>query len=321
VTQGLAGILACGGRHFPEILEGDDVPIFATAGSLDFNYGEMHLLDEFLEAQGNPHRLAIFEGPHSWMPPELAREAVEWFELVAMQRGERSVDTELVGTLLARDMEAAKLLVDEGRDYDAAQRYREIEQTYEGLGVSTNAGSRARAIEVEANYREQAKTIKKTRNFERRCDERVSVGLYALRNSEIPQPVALLAQRFQIKQLQREGEQKDAKGLAAQRCLNSLYTGVSFYVPRDTAGEGRFAHAATAYELAVMIRDDNPVIWYNLACMRALLGRDEAAMEALERAFETGFNRFELIATDQDLDGVRDREDFKRLVASAEQNE
>ncbi len=314
-TQGLAGILACGGRHFPEILEGDDVPIFATAGSLDFNYREMHLLDEFLEAQGNPHRLAIFEGSHSWMSPELAREAIEWFELVAMQRGERSVDAELVGTLLAKDLEAAKLLVDEGRDYDAARRYREIDQTYGGLGVPTNAGSRARKIEAEATYRDQAKTMKKIRNFERHCDERVSIGLYALRSSEIPQPVAQLAQRFQIKQLQHEGEQKDARGLAAQRCLNALYSGVSFYLPRDTAGEGRYAHAATSYELAVMIRDDNPVVWYNLACMRALLGHDEAAMEAHERAFETGFNQFELMATDQDLDGLRDREDFKRLVA------
>ena len=63
------------------------MPIFSIAGDTDFNYHEMHDVNAFLAEQGNPHRLVIFEGPHSWMPPSLGSEAVGWFELLAMKSG------------------------------------------------------------------------------------------------------------------------------------------------------------------------------------------------------------------------------------------
>ena len=315
-TRKVAGIIACGGRHFPDMLEGNDVPIFASAGDHDFNYLEMHRLDEFLAKQGNPHRLAIFEGTHSWMTPSLAREAVEWLEIVAMQRGLRETDSELANSLLAADMAAAEALVADERELDAARRFREIQQTYDGLADSAAARDRAEKIEASDGFRKQAKAIKRSTGFESRCDEDVRDALSRLRNAEIPPPVTQLARQMRIDELLLRSEQPDAMGLAAQRCLSSLYTGVSFYIPRDTAAEHRYAHAATAYELAVMIREDNPVIWYNLACMRARLNREDAAMEALEHALESGFNRTELLASDEDLDSLRDRNDFKTLLAS-----
>ena len=65
-TGELAGILACGGRYFPEYLEDNDVPIFSTAGLFDFNYREMHELDDFLAKKGNLHRIVVFDArqPH-----------------------------------------------------------------------------------------------------------------------------------------------------------------------------------------------------------------------------------------------------------------
>ena len=62
------------------------------------------------------------------------------------------------------------------------------------------------------------------------------------------------------------------EGLAAQRCLNRLYLAVSFYLPLDDL-PGRYAQVAVSYELSLMIRDDNAVVWYNLACVRARLGQ------------------------------------------------
>ena len=102
----------------------------------------------------------------------------------------------------------------------------------------------------------------------------------------------------------------------AQRCLNALYTGVSFYVPRDTMAERRYAHAETAYELAVLVRGDDPVVWYNLACARAHLGQEKSAVEALANSLKYGFNRYELLETDTDLDPLRGRDDFKALLAT-----
>ena len=93
-TGELAGILACGSRHFPDSLKEVNAPIFSTAGDTDFNYHEMHAVDAFLAKQGKPHRLRIFEGGHSWMTREVALDAIEWFELLAMRSELRDRDPE-----------------------------------------------------------------------------------------------------------------------------------------------------------------------------------------------------------------------------------
>ena len=313
-----AGIIACGGRFFPEHLEGNDVPIFATAGNLDFNFREMHLLDEFLAEQGNPHRLVIFDGTHSWMPSSVAFDAVVWLELIAMQRGLRATDAAMVRAQFGTDMAEAEGFADAGRMLEAARRYREIDQTYRGLIDPSAAHDRAAAIEASAEYRSQSKTMKKTLSFERRCNENINSGLVKLRESDVPPPVPQLARELGIDDLQHRAERADEMGQAAQRCLNGLYTGVAFYVPRDTAAQHRYAHAATAYEVALIIREENPVVWYNLACMRAQLGHGNAAMEALQHALDLGFDQTALLASDSDLDSLRDRDDFKALLSSVE---
>jgi poly(3-hydroxybutyrate) depolymerase len=74
-------------------------PIFATAGTEDFNHLEMRQLDRALTS---PHRLAIFDGGHLWLSSELAIEAVEWMELQAMKTGLRPRDEGKIDQIFAR---------------------------------------------------------------------------------------------------------------------------------------------------------------------------------------------------------------------------
>jgi tetratricopeptide (TPR) repeat protein len=103
--------------------------------------------------------------------------------------------------------------------------------------------------------------------------------------------------------------------VTARRALNSLTTGLSFYLPRDFMAAGQYDRLAASLELALQVRDDNSVWWYNLACARARLGHEESAMEALGQALDLGLSRPDLLATDPDLDTLRDRGDFKTLLA------
>jgi len=74
-------------------------PIFATAGTEDFNYLEMRLLDRKLSS---PHYLAIFEGGHALPPDAVALEAIEWMELQAMKSGRRARDEALIDRLIEK---------------------------------------------------------------------------------------------------------------------------------------------------------------------------------------------------------------------------
>ena len=70
--------------------------IFGTAGTEDFNYLEMRLLDRKLTT---PHRLAVFNGGHTLPPDDVALEAIDWLELQAMKSGRRPKDDAVVGRL------------------------------------------------------------------------------------------------------------------------------------------------------------------------------------------------------------------------------
>ena len=316
-TGEVAGIIGCGGLSSVNQLADNKVSFFSTAGTTDFNFSEMHRLDEFLAEQGNPHRLVIFEGPHTWMPPEVASEAVEWMELIGMRQGTRNRDQGLIDRLYAKDLEQARALAADGHAVAAARRLREMERSYHGLHDISEAVVAADRIEAGDDYHLQQKRAKRIRGFEDKCLERRNTELTLLRDSDVPPPTAQLAGNLHIMNLKRTARESDEQGLAAQRCLNSLYSSLSFYLPLDDLPKQRFAQVAVSYELANMIRDDNPVVWYNLACVRAHLGQKTAAVEALAKSLELGFNNFELLRTDTDLDPLRNRDDFKALVEPA----
>jgi phospholipase/carboxylesterase len=58
-------------------------------------------------------------------------------------------------------------------------------------------------------------------------------------------------------------------------------------------------------ELARMV-PDRPLVQYNLACVLALSGDDEAALDWLGRAAASGFSRLTFLESDSDLDSLRD---------------
>ena len=80
-------------------------PCFGTAGTDDFNYLEMRQLDEELSS---PHRIVVFVGGHTWLPPDLAMQAVEWMEIQAMKSERAARDEKLLQKVFdARSAEVA----------------------------------------------------------------------------------------------------------------------------------------------------------------------------------------------------------------------
>ena len=90
----LTGVFASSAGFPPgEFRESVAFPIFATAGTDDFNYLEVLNLDRTLRS---PHRVVVFEGGHTWLSSDAATEAVEWMELQAMTSGIRPRDRTLI---------------------------------------------------------------------------------------------------------------------------------------------------------------------------------------------------------------------------------
>jgi dienelactone hydrolase len=99
-NETIAGVIASsGGYPDSEPRASVTFALFATAGTDDFNYIEMRLLDRKLKT---PHRLVIFEGGHTLPPDAVAMDAIEWMELQAMKTGRRARDEALIDRLLEK---------------------------------------------------------------------------------------------------------------------------------------------------------------------------------------------------------------------------
>ena len=104
----VAGVLASSAGFPPgEVRDSVPFPVFATAGTDDFNYLEVRALDRALKG---PRRVVIFEGGHTWLPVEAATEGIEWLELQGMASGVRPRNQPLIDDLFARRVARAEAL-------------------------------------------------------------------------------------------------------------------------------------------------------------------------------------------------------------------
>ncbi len=65
------------------------------------------------------------------------------------------------------------------------------------------------------------------------------------------------------------------------------------------------------------LREDDPVVHYNLACSYALVGEKEAALAALRMAVSLGYDDWKHLIKDPDLKSLHDEAAFKALLRDA----
>ena len=113
-----------------------------------------------------------------------------------------------------------------------------------------------------------------------------------------------------------QAAQRQAVQLADERLKlvpddeRALYLGASCLSSLGDSGRAReWAKRAVAME------PDDSAVLYNVACVYALLGLHDSAIDCLERAIQNGFGHWDWIAHDSDLDPLRAHPRFQALAA------
>ena len=137
----IAGVIASS-AGFPDSQSRAAVPfaVFGTAGTEDFNYIEMRLLDRNLTS---PHHLAVFSGGHTLPPDAVALEAIEWMELQAMKSGRRTRDDPLVGRLFEKRQ---RLIAASASAPDSVHLLEALVSDFKGLRDVSAEAARARDL-------------------------------------------------------------------------------------------------------------------------------------------------------------------------------
>jgi hypothetical protein len=139
----IAGVLASSGGYSTEFHKSERFPFFGSAGTEDFNYSEMRIVDSLMTS---PHRVEVFEGGHTWLPVEMATSGVEWMEIQAIRSGLRPRDETLVGEIFSKRVARANA------QPGGLARMRELKQIasdFEGLRDVATIVKSAAALETQ----------------------------------------------------------------------------------------------------------------------------------------------------------------------------
>jgi predicted esterase len=139
-SKQIAGVFASSAGFPDEFIARLPFAVFGSAGTDDFNHMEMYQLDRRMTSA---HRVLYFEGGHTWLPAEMAMEAVEWMELQAMKSGLRPRDAALLSAWFAERAERIDALQDNAETLRALIH---IIADFEGLEDVSKLADRARRL-------------------------------------------------------------------------------------------------------------------------------------------------------------------------------
>jgi dienelactone hydrolase len=319
-----AGVIA-GGAGFP--LGTGEVPTkdlpfvyFGVVGIRDFNFSEMKELDRTLGDLGIVHHLEVFSGGHSWMPPEVAQESIEWMEIQAMKAGTREKDPGLIDSLFESRIRQAQELEKAGDLAGAYHRDEWCQADFEGLRDVAEVG---RKVAQMKNSKGVAKALKREANRERRIAslEGDFWGRYQKRMDALDSgrgrwmDVRLLIQqaRALLPKSQDAGGLKD-EHIAAERFVVGLMV-LNYQKAQDALAAKDFSRARENLSIAVQCEPESGFMYFQLARACVLSNHSKEALEALQKSFEKGYAGLKGIEKDPDFEALRDTREFQELLA------
>jgi predicted esterase len=216
-SKDIAGVIASSaGYPDSRVRKTLPFPLFATAGTDDFNHLEMRRLDRELSTT---HRLVIFPGGHVWLSSDLALQAVEWMELQSMKAGLKARNAAEIDRMFASRIASVDLTKG---DVETFRAVRALAEDFQGLrDVSTLA---ARATELGRDARVRA-ALQSERDEDRREENMLrEIASMAARLTSADRPAALNQLRQQWRDLsgQAKNPADSTQRRLARRVLSAL---------------------------------------------------------------------------------------------------
>lgn len=309
----LAGIIASGGPDLPDVKVPGSTAWFGAVGRADFNYLPVRETARRFERAGARVRLEHFDGPHRWLPTELASRAIGWFEAVAMGRTLRGTDTALLEELARHELAQAEREIAAGWLTDAARTLTAAARDYTGTVSAAAAARRLKELSADPRFGRVVRLEKSTEDDERRHLDRVLPAL-----QQVSHPgggsTSDLMREMQLDDLVKAAAETGYRGASAGRTLETIFVQVSFYVWRELEKKGLWSRAAVSLELALAIHADRPRLWVDLAAARAMQRQTQPALEALKRAADLGYAPLPALASDPRFTHLDGNPAFTQLV-------
>lgn len=313
----LAGVIACGAGLPPgvDLPPAETADWFLTAGTLDFNYNEIIRLTDTLDARHAATNLAFFPGPHNWMSPAVAEQALAWMHLRAMIRGTTPVDKNFVESEFSRQVSAARSLQQSGGVLAAFRAYRQIISDFRSLLDVKEIQAQQEALAASDELRRARKNEQALLELQDKTGARIVAIVNAIANKEKLSGVLYQQLESLMKEIRhdREATQESARRDALGRGMAG-----AFAYARESGSDNMLKQdyllARDFFKAAAIIRPDAFWPHYLVAQAAARLGESKLALEELGKAVDLGLKDPQLLGSPE-FDKLRENETFKQLSA------
>jgi len=116
------------------------------------------------------------------------------------------------------------------------------------------------------------------------------------------------------RQLDEIGDDFQVRVLEAALKSDSENFNVLFELGNAYTRAGRYEAGLDIDRKLILLKPENPIVHYNLACSLALLQRTDEALDELEVSFKLGYREYNHIISDPDIESLRDDKRFAELV-------
>ena len=317
----IAGVIACSaGLPSGAATPGPEVTDwFLTAGTTDFNYPEQLHLKEALEARNVASRLVIFDGPHNWIPKELADPALAWLQLRAMVKGLVPMDKEFVDAQFKSRLAEAQGEQKSGDVLAATRAYREIVQDFGKFRDVKEQESLARSLAASEETRKAKKAEKEELKVQDETSQKIGNMVAGIAQGSDARAGFVVALQSAVNDAEREQRKASSPGLkhAIARGIASAFafaveSGQQSMLKKD------YLSARDMFQACEAIQPDSAWASYLVATAQAELGDKKQAIAELKKSMEKGMANPKAL-DDNAFDRIRDEEGFKEVAGKLAQ--
>jgi dienelactone hydrolase len=313
----IAGVIACGAG----LPQGASMPSpevadwFLAAGTTDFNYPEQLHLKEALDARNAANRLVIFDGPHGWMPPELAGRALAWLQLRAMVKGLAATDKEFAGREFDARVAQAQSAQKNGDILTALRAYHEISNDFRGFRDVKEIDAIAGALAGSEDFRKAKKAEKAALELQDEVASKLGNLVAGINQASSENRASFVTQlNAAVNDVYRDSRQArdPASRQAISRGMASAFayaaeTGQQAMLKKD------YFHAKDMFQAGETILPESAWASYLVATAHAQLGEKKQAIQELKKALDKGMSNAKAL-DDSAFDRIRGDKDFQELA-------
>jgi predicted esterase len=288
---------------------------FLTVGTTDFNYTEQLRLKEALAERNVVSRFVVFDGPHGWMPKELADSALAWFQMRAMIKGVVPMDKEFVQRQFENRVAEAQAEQKAGDVLAATRTYHEIAQDFSKVRDVKEQESLAKTLAASEETRKAKKEEQDALKLEDKTARKIGDTVAGLAQGQDVRGQYMVELDSVVNETNDEQRKLPSPAMkhAIARALASAF---AFAVEngQQLMLERNYIPALTMFQAGEVIQPESAWASYLVATSEAELGHKKQAIDELKKAIEKGMTNPKALE-DSAFDRIRDDAEFKELSA------